>query len=95
MDEKTNQKPNLNKLLFLMDTKYGIKAFELGPKMQSKTKPQVVKLKLEPLLDNKPEKQYSILYKKGDDCRQDFVILQATELLNKVSYDKLIKQFSC
>ena len=78
-----------------MDTKYGIKDFEFGPKMQSKTKAQVVELQLESLLDNKSQKKYSILYKKGDDCRQDFVILQAIELLNKVSYDKLIKKFSC
>ena len=85
MDEKTKQKPDLSKLLFLMDTKYGIKDFELGPKMQSKTKPQVVKLQLESLLDKKTEKQYSILYKKGDDCRQDFVILQAIKLINDVS----------
>ena len=68
-----------------MDTKYGIKDFELGKKMQSKTKPQVVELKLESLLENKSQKQYFILYKKGDDCRQDFVILQAIQLINDVS----------
>ena len=80
----TKDKPDLSKLLFLVDTKYVIKDFELGDKMKSKTQPLVVKFQLESNLEIIKEKKSCVLYKKGDDCRQDFVILQAIELINQV-----------
>ena len=73
-----------------MNTKYGIKDFELGKKIESKNSPQVVELKLESISESKSEIKYPILYKKGDDCRQDFVILQAIKLIKNVRYNFFI-----
>jgi phosphatidylinositol kinase/protein kinase (PI-3 family) len=55
--------------------------------MKSKTKPIKHHLNVKRINENEI-KNYSVLFKSGDDLRKDFYVMQSLKLMSKVSFNQ-------